>query len=142
MAKIPFTSERVLKISTHPFVEELRPRLHVSGNQTEGSATIVWDYLDECDTLPAMWNILPFHPHQEKNRRSNRTPGRQEVVIGREYLERMLEILTPDCIIAVGAVAAKTMLRLFPDLEVTPVRHPSRGGKEQFLIGIEQAGVV
>ncbi|MEM6654680.1 MAG: uracil-DNA glycosylase [Planctomycetota bacterium] len=139
---IPFTSQRVLSSSTHPFIIELQPSLSVSGNVTEASATVVWDYLSDCSAVPAMWNVFPFHPHKPGNLQSNRTPKTTEVHTGRRYVELILDILRPTSVIAVGRTSATAMGHLFPDLGMETVGHPSFGGKADFLAGVGSAGIV
>ncbi len=139
---IPFTSQRVLSSSGHPFIDTFKSSLSVSGDATEVTATIVWDYVNECTVVPAMWNVFPFHPHMKDNPQSNRTPKTSEVDTGKRYVQLILDILSPNMVIAVGGTSAKTLNRLFPNLTFETVRHPSRGGKADFLGGIEAAGIV
>ena len=139
---IPFTSQRILSSYTHPFIRTLQSTLSVSGNETEATSTIVWNYLDGCTEIPAMWNVFLFHPHETDNRHSNRTPPACEVEIGKKYLQLIFDILSPRTVIAVGNTSAKMLSRFFPDLVIIHVRHPSRGGKSDFLSGIKDAGVV
>lgn len=138
---IPFTSQKVLRSSLHPFIVRLQSSIVVAGNLSEATATIVWNYLDNCVNLPAMWNVFPFHPHKIGNQRSNRTPTKDEVDSGKIYLQHVLKIFCPNSIIAVGDTAAKTLTRLFPEMEYKTVRHPSHGGKTEFIAGLKDAGV-
>jgi uracil-DNA glycosylase len=138
---IPFTSQRVLATSSHLFLEQLRPSLSVAGNTTEATASIVWNHLENCDAVPAFWNVFPFHPHKPGNGTSNRAPSGIEVALGRPFVDRVLEILTPTVIVAVGGTAQNAFTRLFPGVDTVMVRHPSYGGKSDFITGITQAGV-
>ncbi len=138
---IPFTSQKVLDVSSHPFIAGLRSSIVVSGKMSEATATIVWDYLESCDAVPAMWNVFPFHPHEAGNQRSNRPPTKPEVDTGKPFLQLALDILCPDTIVAVGGIAAKTLVRLFPAMKFVKVRHPSFGGKAEFISGLKAAGV-
>ena len=138
---IPFTSERILANSEHPFVTSLRSSLAVSGDSAESTATIVWDYVSECDVVPAFWNIFPFHPHKIGKPDSNRTPTAPEVAAGCAYLELVLEVLGPVLVIAVGGKATKTIKRFFPDVELVSVPHPSYGHKQAFIDGLAAAGI-
>ncbi|NOY43699.1 MAG: hypothetical protein GXP26_17920 [Planctomycetes bacterium] len=139
---IPFTSQRVLSKNTHPFIKVLQPSLSIPGGITEATATITWNYLDGCTAVPAMWNVFPFHPHNTGNQQSNRTPKPTEIDTGKQFIQLIFDILSPEVVIAVGGTSAKTLGRLFPDLEIEIVRHPSHGGKSDFLDGIKAAGVV
>jgi uracil-DNA glycosylase len=138
---IPFTSPRVLSSSKHPFVSELRELLRVGSSVTEATATIVWDHLETCRTVPAFWNVFPFHPHKTGKPHSNRPPTAAEVDSGRKFLALILEILRPDTIVAVGATAERSFARLFPRIEISKVRHPSFGGKPDFIAGITAIGI-
>ncbi|MBN1589997.1 MAG: uracil-DNA glycosylase [Pirellulales bacterium] len=138
---IPFTSQNVLTSSSHPFIVKLRPSLAVTGTTSEATATIVWSYLEGCHAVPAMWNVFPFHPHRKHCRESNRTPTKVETDCGKPFLQRVLDILCPDSVIAVGGTAAKTLARLFPTMKFVTVRHPSYGGKTEFMSGLKKARI-
>ena len=138
---IPFTSQRILKSSAHPFISELRPSLDVSGSVTEASATIVWSHLETCTAVPALWNVFPFHPHKPDDLTSNRFPTQAEVATGQIFLQLVVEILCPNTVIAVGDAAVKALAQYFPGINFVAVRHPSFGGKADFISGITGAGV-
>jgi hypothetical protein len=138
---IPFTSQRVLRSGAHPFIVALRPSLASSGSATESTATIVWEHLLSCAVVPAFWNAFPFHPHKSNNANSNRPPTPAEVASGYQFLELIVRILSPHTVIAVGEVAAKLFPRSFPQLNFVAVRHPSFGGKADFIAGIQAAGI-
>jgi hypothetical protein len=138
---IPFTSQRILATSPHPFLSELRKSITVSGNMTEATATIVWDHLLGCQTLPGMWNVFPFHPHCANFKSSNRKPTTAEVADGYSFLKLILDILTPAVIIAVGRTAASAMNAWFPAVSVATARHPSFGGKKEYVAQVRAAGI-
>ena len=138
---IPFTSQRVLATSSHPFLEEIRSSLAVKGNTSEATASIVWNHLESCDAVPAFWNVLPFHPHNTTDVKSNRAPSKSEVALGQPFLDLILDILSPTAIVAVGKTAQRAIDRLFPNVQAVAVRHPSHGGKADFISGITAAGV-
>ncbi len=132
---IPFTSERVL--ATNSFFcgqgfECLNPTDKLA---SEISATIVWGVMDTCREKPLLWNMYPFHPHRPGNRQSNRTPGREELKSGVEYLQKLLRIFPVKKIIALGRKAESMLLEL--DLSPVYVRHPANAGKRQFEKGIK-----
>jgi uracil-DNA glycosylase len=83
---IPFTSQRVLTSSAHPFIATLRPSLAGIGSATESTATIVWGHLLSCAVVPAFWNAFPFHPHKPTTTNSNRSPTSSEVASGHQFL--------------------------------------------------------
>ena len=102
----------------------------------EATATIVWEVLGTGDTLPVLWNALPFHPHQPGQRLSNRTPRVAELQLGQEFLPPLLALFPIKTIIAVGRRAETALAGL--GLTYRPVRHPSHGGKEAFRAGLEE----
>lgn len=138
---IPFTSQRVLASRSHPFLDTLRPSLSITGDVSEATATIVWDYLADCQAVPAMWNIFPFHPHAPGNLQSNRRPTSAEVHGSKRFIQRVFDILTPETVIAVGNTSAAALNQMFPDLDFKSIRHPSFGGKSDFVKGMRQVGV-
>lgn len=139
---IPFTSEAVLLKRKHSFLDALRPVVKLSGEQGEATASMVWDHLVNCKYVAAMWNVFPFHPHRPDEPKSNRKPTPKEVADAKQYLEAIIRILTPGKIVAVGNTAAEGLRKQFPDLEFQQARHPSNGGKKEFLVGMKAAGVV
>jgi uracil-DNA glycosylase len=138
---IPFTSEAAVFKGKHAFTAALRPLVRLTGKQKEGTATIVWTHLETCGSVAAMWNAFPFHPHHSGQRLVNRRPSRAEVADAKQFLEAVIDILSPTTIVAVGGVAADGLRRHFPSLVFERVRHPSNGGKADFLAGIKALGI-
>lgn len=103
----------------------------------EQSATIVWNALADLRALPLIWNAFPFHPHRAKKADSNRKPRLGELVIGAEFLRRLLAMWDFDQVIAVGNVAYETLQRL--NLDCQKVRHPAHGGKHDFVAGLAES---
>ena len=106
----------------------------------EATATIVWQTLQAHEQRPLLWNVLPFHPYQPGQPRTNRTPTGRELEWGRPFLQQLL-ILFPDLkIVAVGkkADAALTRWASWLSRPHQTVRHPSHGGKAEFQIGMAQ----
>lgn len=134
---IPFTSERLLARSDHPFLIGLRKSLVIHGTTSEPTATIVWEYFGNSNKLPAFWNIFPFHPHRAGDSQSNRLPTSAEAAAGRPFLEMMLELLYPRRVVAVGRTAAKWLAKFFPTMKMDAVPHPSHGNKAAFIAGLK-----
>jgi len=135
---IPFTDERLLRSGAHPFLKSLRPAVKVAGSAAENTAGIVWAHLSECGQVPAFWNAVPFHPRREAE--ANRAPTRREVLSCQVFLDRLLGVLNPDSVIAVGRTAEKALRRLgVKKFEL--VRHPSHGGKRAYIDGLTLAGI-
>ena len=138
---IPFTSEQVVRLSPHPFIDGLRPRLTVVGYQAENTATMVWNRLTNSSRLPAFWNAYPFHPHVFGGHQ-NRQPTATEEQFGATVLATVLEILTPQRVFAVGRTAEQTLQTYFPVLRAQYIRHPSNGGQPAFLSGLAEHHIV
>lgn len=128
---VPFTSEAVLLANKRPFAAVTFCKTNEWPTVCrEASATIVWQALDGCATLPLIWNALPFHPHQPDQPWSNRTPKTSELALGEPLLRGLLRLFGPLHLVAVGNKAAQSLARW--GLTATAVRHPSHGGKRPF----------
>ena len=104
--------------------------------ESENSATIVWNCLDKLETLPLIWNSFPFHPHNKDNQNSNRAPTGEELKQGKIILEELIGIfeIKKNHIIPIGQNAAK----ILKEYEIPRIiRHPSHGGKDDFITGME-----
>lgn len=137
LSGIPFTCE-------YDFTREVIPSL--MGKETgyeiystdkpeyELSASIVWPKLQkwhEIDgTLPLLWNICPFHPHQDGNVLSNRTPTSKEIQRGVPYLLQLVALFDIQQIGCIGRKSEKVVKKL--GLPHTYLRHPSCGGIHRF----------
>lgn len=119
---IAFTSERQLQTWGAPYA----PSSLRDGGWTESSATIIHGVLAEVglEERVALWNTVPFHPHPAGRPLANRAPRTGEIALGRPYLERVIDLLRPARVIAVGRVAERTL----GDLAEGCVRHPAQGG--------------
>ena len=101
---------------------------------TEASATMVWSTIRSIDPLPMLWNAFPFHPFRHGAPQSNRMPDSGELALGRSFVEMVLELFPIDEVVAVGNHAADSMTKL--GIAHTKIRHPSMGGKNQFVEGM------
>ncbi len=127
---VAFTSERQLADWGAPYAaSSLQP-----GGWTEASATIIHGVLAETDLerRVVLWNTVPFHPHPAGRPLANRAPRAGEVTLGRPFLERLLGILAPAQVVAVGRVAERAL----GDLATGRVRHPAQGGATQCREGL------
>jgi hypothetical protein len=138
---IPFSSPRLLQTHPHPFLKALRPCLIIGDEIAEATATIVWDQLHTRRTVPAFWNVFPFHPHNPGEVTSNRKPKAREQETGRKLLDKVIEILAPEVLIGVGRVAEAALQKWNPEHRTLSVRHPSHGGKKAFAAGLTRAGI-
>lgn len=139
---IPFTSEYI--ISTH---KELKvfTGCYVDGKQSEKTATIVWDILFEKEKdgklilLPLLWNIFPFHPINNGCQMMNRKPTKEERELGFSILNELLELFPSiDKIYAVGKSAESMLVKSKNVKYAGTLRHPSHGGKKEFIEGIKK----
>jgi uracil-DNA glycosylase len=120
---IAFTSERSL------------PRNRWSSLRPEGwiepSATIIHGALAaaELEAETVLWNACPLHP-AGASPLSNRTPSRAELAAGLGWLDRLIALLSPGRVVAVGRSAAASL----PG--ATLIRHPANGGATACRAGI------
>lgn len=135
---IPFTSGTVFERFDHPILKEIKDDIVVSKVEAEKTATIVWEYLTQKSTIPLFWNSFPFHPHHEYNENSNRAPTNEEINIGMSYLQRLESIFQPVVIAGIGRKGELCAKKAFPDKEVMYIRHPSNGGKSDFIKGMNK----
>ncbi len=128
---IAFTSERDLLRWGSPFrITSDRPR-----GWSEPSGTIVHRVLDELDAerRVVLWNTVPHHPHAPGNALSNRRPTVAEIAAGSAFAERLLDILQPALVVAVGRVAEGVL-----GDRARYVRHPANGGAAAFAAGLSR----
>lgn len=102
----------------------------------ERTAAEVWNVIARLETPPFLWNVFPFHPFDEANPMSNRAHTVRERDLSAELLSTLLGWLKPRRIIALGRDASQTLARL--GYACTYVRHPSYGGKRDFVRGVFQ----
>lgn len=101
----------------------------------EASATIMWQTIAAIKPTPLLWNAFPFHPHKPGHPDSNRSPGQAELAEGIAFLEQIIDMFQQPQLVAIGKKAAQLLSRCqWPH---TAVRHPSHGGKDQFIKGIQ-----
>lgn len=103
---------------------------------TEASATMVWGTIRELDPLPLLWNAFPFHPFHEGDPDTNRCPTPAELAIGESFIAALLRLFPIRQVVAIGNQAAASLTRMH--VEHVKVRHPSMGGKNQFVAGMAE----
>ena len=101
----------------------------------EPSATIVWGELTRLQFVPLIWSAFPFHPHKPGNPESNRAPKRAEIEFGRGIFLDLMEAFQIERVFAVGNVGHASLAAA--GIDAPKVRHPSQGGKNDFVAGIE-----
>jgi hypothetical protein len=109
-------------------------RATIGPDVSERTATEIWDQIVKLSAPPFLWNVFPFHPHEAKTPFTNRAHTAHERDIGLEVLRSLLDWLKPEKIVALGGDAHRAIQRLGCDCAY--VRHPSYGGKADFIRGI------
>jgi len=104
----------------------------------ERTAAVIWSMLSQIEASIFLWNVFPLHPHEYHDPFSNRSHNSRERRVGEEILFQLILLLKPRRLIAIGNEAAKTAYHLANSHQVIQVRHPSYGGKTQFLKQIKE----
>jgi hypothetical protein len=131
---IPFTSERMLLSGVLPF-EGYQSSTH-DPPYSEISATIFWKVLLPYHPQFFVWNAVPFHPHKRGEILSIRHPTRAEIYTHSKVLSKMLSLMKPKHIVAVGR-KAELALKVLGKSSIS-VRHPSQSGAREFTKGIKR----
>lgn len=102
----------------------------------ERTAATIWETVRRLEQPVFLWNVFPFHPHEPELPFTNRCHTRAERRRCEPILSELLRLLRPNKIIAIGNDARAGLA----DLGATSssVRHPSYGGKPEFLAGLSQ----
>ncbi len=109
----------------------------VSNLVTERTAKIVWDQLSALEEPVLLWNIFPFHPHLVSDPFSNRCHTRKERLAAEPFVRGLIELLDANRLLAIGNDAKVGLNEM--GLESMKIRHPSYGGKADFVRGISEA---
>ena len=133
---IPFTSGKLFQTSKHPCIKDLSPKVQISKVLSENTAKIVWDHLTTIESTPLFWNAFPFHPHIKNIPTTNRKPNKKEMDAGSEFLQKLSSFYKPDIVAGIGRKGESCAKKVFPGLNIAYIRHPSFGGKKQFIQGL------
>lgn len=125
---IAFTSERDLERWGGPY----RPTC-AARRWSEPSGTIVHRVLGELEAerRVVLWNTVPTHPHAPGKPLSNRRPTPAEISAGAPLAMRLIELVQPRTVVAVGRVAESIL-----PAGTTYVRHPANAGGPAFQAGM------
>ena len=139
---VPFTSEFILlngieKLGLFGESRGYQKTPESAKLAKEASATIVWETLLTTASIPLIWNAFGFHPFQGTNHQSNRKPTSSELLIGREFLQQLIQMFEIKTVVAVGNTAQATLNVM--KITSLKVRHPAYGGKLEFGNGIKAA---
>ena len=84
-----------------------------------------------------LWNIVPTHPHPVGEPLKNRRLKKVEIDRGAVFAWRLIEIVQPRLVIAVGRKAEWSLKK--SGLSGAPyVRHPANGGATRFKEGMRE----
>ena len=84
-----------------------------------------------------LWNAVPTHPHRPDDPLSNRRPDVAEVRAGRDFACRLLELVQPSNVVAIGRVAESVLTPML-GRAVPYVRHPANAGAAEFADGMHE----
>jgi hypothetical protein len=134
---IPFSCGDIFTRFNHPLLTELKPKLSLTSQESENTATMVWEYLTEKQQTPLFWNAFPFHPYQYRRPQTNRAPRIKEIEQGCHYLQQLADIFQPPTIAGIGRKGQLAAQKAFPNKAIHRIRHPSFGGKREFIQGMD-----
>jgi len=100
------------------------------------SAKIFWDVLKPYHPKFLVWDCVPFHPHLENAPLSIRTPKNAEIKEFSVFLNKIIEVIIPLEILAIGRKAQNALSFLSKDSIY--VRHPANGGGKKFREAMER----
>jgi len=125
---IAFTSERDLQRWGAPYRTTCAAR-----TWSEPSGTIVHKVLAElgAEHRVILWNTVPTHPHRPGEPLSNRRPTTAEVEAGAPLAMRLVELVRPRTVVAVGRIAESVL-----PAGTAYVRHPANAGGPAFREGM------
>ena len=125
---IAFTSERDLQRWGAPYRTTCAAR-----TWSEPSGTMVHKVLAElgAEHRVILWNTVPTHPHRPGEPLSNRRPTIAEVEAGAPLAMRLVELIRPRTVVAVGRIAESVL-----PAGTAYVRHPANAGGPAFREGM------
>lgn len=135
---IPFTSGNIFGKTNHPILKKIKPKLTLEQIESENTATIVWGYLKNKDNTPLFWNSYPYHPHPKGQKNKNRAPTNKEIESGVIFLKALSNLFKPELIAGIGKSGLNGATQAFPEIEIKYIRHPSFGGKQEFIKGMDK----
>jgi len=135
---IPFSSGNIIQNYEHPLFNNIRDKIKINHLESENTAKIVWDYLLTKETIPLFWNAFPYHPHPQNELHKNRLPNQMELKQGSIYLQQIINFFEPEIIAGIGNKGYKAIKQLLPDSQINKIRHPSFGGKSEFINGMNK----
>lgn len=135
---IPFSSCDLIQSSQHKLFKHLADKIVLQENASENTATMIWEQLEDKKIIPIFWNAFPFHPFTKGKQSSNRAPSAKEVEEGQWYIKELIKIFEPRTIAAIGRKGEIALQKLNLKAEIKYIRHPSYGGKSDFIKHINE----
>lgn len=132
---VPITAEAQLLDADFPL--DGRRTSSAGGPHSEYSAGIFWRILQPFFPHFIVWNSVPLHPHQPREPLSIRTPRVAELREFAPLASKLVSILRPEVVLAVGRKAERVLAE--EGVPCTYVRHPSQGGATLFEEGVRAA---
>lgn len=77
-----------------------------------------------------IWNCVPLHPHKKDEPLSVRNPTSTEIRRYSSGLSKLVEVIQPIQVIAVGRKAQEALFKI--NVQAIYARHPSMGGASKF----------
>ncbi|MFX1453827.1 MAG: uracil-DNA glycosylase [Promethearchaeota archaeon] len=143
---VPFSANYNIKNSK--CFSQLRKSLFLGqiDEKRESTSTIFHEFINKKPSIYnkiVVWNVFPFHSYDSGNHNSNRTPSHQELVEGQDFILDLFKIFKFKQYYPIGA-SAETCLtemrvnNIIPPFEFFRIRHPSHGGKVDFIKGMKR----
>lgn len=98
----------------------------------EHTATAVWETLATIKERVFLWNVFPLHPYISGDSFTNRKHNADEREAGADLLRLLVSLLKPRRLVAIGTDSSRLSNKVFTDIDVCVVRHPSHGGTKLF----------
>lgn len=102
----------------------------------ERTASEIWAAISALPRPPLLWNVFPFHPHEQDDEMTNRRFTSVELKLVDALNRELVSWLNIRRIVCIGQDAAKYANSFGVDVEC--IRHPSYGGTSDFRAGIER----
>jgi len=101
---------------------------------SERTAAVIWSVLTQVRQPVVLWNVFPFHPHEDGDPMSNRCHTKSERSETWPLLEALISMIRPESIVAIGRDANMALSEL--GVKTMSIRHPSYGGQTEFISGM------
>lgn len=128
---IPLTDEVHLDCASRMLNGARLQRATAGPLVAERTAATVWRTLLQISEPVILWNVFPFHPHEQDNPMSNRCHTRAERQTTLPLLQSLISMFRPSKLVAIGRDAQSATEGL--GVPVVGVRHPSYGGQGEFV---------